>query len=594
MHFRLFQYANTRFGTSQASGGRTDMDDVTRAVLAEVGLDEAWGLVEAFAGQPREKPDDTNRGADLIVAGLRRHGIPVTVHEPEIYLSLPVSAEVRAGGQVFQAKPPAFAASRPDGVTAPLLYLPSSDSGTPLDRNPQAAGAEVRGKVVIIEGFALPNFVAGLEAAGAAAVIAVNPGLRIHWGTVSTIWGTPEPEDMARLPKIPSAAVNQADGQALIAMAASSADATVATELETGWFMQKLPVVEIKGAAEPDAFVLLHGHYDSWREGVGDNGTGNACMLEVARVLWAKRDQLRRSVRLAWWPGHSTGRYAGSAWFADTFAQDLADNCVVHMNCNSPGCRWATSYRSIAATAECEGAIKTIVRDATGQETTGKRQQRNSDYTFNNIGISACLSASSMMTPEAREEHGYYVVGGCGGNIAWHTEDDTFEIADRDVLKKDIELYTTAVLRFANAEVVPIDWRATAREFGATIDRYQEAARGRFDLEPSRRVLQSLSAALDGFYGALDAGAIPPKAANAALRDLARILIPINFTRGPRFQHDPALNVPQLPTIEPALRLAEHDGGTLGFARAQLARGQNRLVAALDEATRRIEQASAA
>jgi hypothetical protein len=567
------------------------MDDVTHAVLAEVGLEEPWGLVEAFARQPRERPDDANRGADLIVERLRRYGIPVTVHQPEIWLSLPIRAEVRAGGQAFRAKPPAFAASRPEGVSAPLLHLPAAGGGTPLDRNPQAAGADVAGRVVVIEGFALPNFVAGLEAAGAAAVVAVNPGERIHWGTVSTIWGTPEPEDLARLPEIPSAAVNQADGQALIALAAGGVEATVATELETGWFTQKLPVVEIEGASEPDAFVLLHGHYDSWREGVGDNGTGNACMLEVARVLWARRDRLRRSVRLAWWPGHSTGRYAGSAWFADTFALDLAEHCVVHMNCDSPGCRWATSYQSISATAECEGALKAIVRVATGQETAGKRPQRNSDYTFNNIGISACFSASSMMPPEALEEHGYYLVGGCGGNIAWHTEDDTLEIADREVLKKDIELYTTAVLHFANAEILPIDWRAAAREFGATVDRYQEAAGGRFDLAPSRRALAGLSTALDDFYAAIEAGKVPAGAANAAIRDLARILIPINFTRGPRFQHDPALNVPPLPTIEPALRLAQHDAATLGFARTQLVRGQNRLVAALREASARIERA---
>ena len=39
--------------------------------------------------------------------------------------------------------------------------------------------------------------------------------------------------------------------------------------------------------------------------------------------------------------------------------------------------------------------------------------------------------ASSMLTDQARAEHGYYVVGGCGGNIAWHTEDDTLEIRFR-------------------------------------------------------------------------------------------------------------------------------------------------------------------
>jgi len=38
-----------------------------------------------------------------------------------------------------------------------------------------------------------------------------------------------------------------------------------------------------------------------------------------------KREEgaLRRSVKIAWWPGHSTGRYAGSTWFTDAFALDL-------------------------------------------------------------------------------------------------------------------------------------------------------------------------------------------------------------------------------------------------------------------------------
>jgi len=112
------------------SGRESTMDDVTHAVLAEIGLDEPWGLVEVFARQPREKPDDANRGADLLIERLRRHGIPVTVHQPEIFLSLPIRAEVRAGGRSFAAKPPAFAANRPDGVTAPLLHLPAAGGGT--------------------------------------------------------------------------------------------------------------------------------------------------------------------------------------------------------------------------------------------------------------------------------------------------------------------------------------------------------------------------------------------------------------------------------------------------------------------------------
>ena len=567
------------------------MNTLSAALRKEIKLDAPWGLIEKFAHQHREKPEDANRGAEMSAETLRAHGIPVTMHAPELFLSLPGSASVEAAGVRYAAKPPAFCASVPEGIEGDLIYVPEASGGTPLDRNPTAASGDVAGKIAVIEGFALPNFVSGLEASGAAGVIAVNPGELIHWGTVSTIWGTPEPADLARLPRIPSAAVNQEDGQKLIALAKSGGQATIRTELETGWFKQNLPVVEIPGAENPEEFVLLHGHYDSWREGVGDNGTGNACMLEVARVLWENRNKLKRSVRLAWWAGHSTGRYGGSAWFADTFAIDLAENCVAHMNCDSPGCRWATDYSNISCMSETEGLVQKVVAEVTGQQAKRKRPQRNSDYTFNNIGISACFMASSMMTEEARAEKGYYVVGGCGGNIAWHTEADTIEIADRDVLAKDIALYLEAVTTVANADVLPMDWRATAAEFAATIAEYQDAAGDRFDLSAAAEAADGLSTSLSKLHAAIDVGTIDAAAANTVLKGLARILVPVNYTLGPRFTHDPALNVPPLPAIADAAALDEVPGDKMGFVTTQLLRGRNRVVAALHEATRLVDSA---
>ena len=314
-------------------------------------------------------------------------------------------------------------------------------------------------------------------------------------------------------------------------------------------------------------------------------------MLEVARLLWENRDELKRSVRLAWWAGHSTGRYGGSAWFADTFAIDLAENCVAHMNCDSPGCRWATDYSNISCMSETESLVQEVVADVTGQQAKRKRPQRNSDYTFNNIGISACFMASSMMTDEARAENGYYVVGGCGGNIAWHTEDDTIEIADRDVLAKDIALYLEAVTTVANAEVLPIDWRATAAEFQGTIAEYQKAAGDRFDLSPAAEAAAGLAEALDKLHAAIDAGTLEAKRANPVLKGLARILVPINYTCGPRFTHDPALNVPPLPTIADAASLDGIEEDKMGFVTTLLLRGRNRVVAALREATRLVDSA---
>ena len=169
-------------------------------------------------------------------------------------------------------------------------------------------------------------------------------------------------------------------------------------------------------------------------------------MLEIARVLWANQGDLRRSVRIAWWPGHSTGRYAGSAWFADTFAIDLDEHCVAQINCDSPGCRWADVYENVAWMSETEDLCKDVIRAVTGQESHGERPLRAGDYSFNNIGLTSFFMLSSTMTEEKRREMSYYTVGGCGGNIAWHTENDILEIADRQVLLRDIKLYLAAVM----------------------------------------------------------------------------------------------------------------------------------------------------
>jgi len=100
---------------------------------------------------------------------------------------------------------------------------------------------------------------------------------------------------------------------------------SVSTSLDTGWRRIPVLVAEIPGNRVPDEFVLLHGHLDSWHVGVGDNATGDATMLELARVFWQHRDDLTRTVRIAWWSGHSHGRYAGSTWYADTFGIEYAD-----------------------------------------------------------------------------------------------------------------------------------------------------------------------------------------------------------------------------------------------------------------------------
>jgi N-acetylated-alpha-linked acidic dipeptidase len=570
-----------------------------RAALADVSIEAPWELVETFARFPRWRPHDVNASCDMIVERLRRHGIEPTVHEPEIYLSIPFSASVEADGKVFRAKPPAYSRSVPDGLIGELVYVPAAYSksiGKLFDRNQAkelSTPERLRDKIVISEGFAFPQKIREFQQAGAIGSIAVNPGADSHWGICTSIWGTPDLDDLPRKPAIPVVAVNNPDGKALIALAQSGGKVKLTTRLEEGWYRQKIPVVEIRGHREPEKFVLLAGHYDSWDVGVGDNATGNATLLEIARVLWKRRDSLARSVRIAWWPGHSTGRYAGSTWYADRFALDIDANCVAQLNCDSPGCRWATEFKDISWMKETEAFAKDVIREVTGLSAHGERPHRAGDYAFNNIGVSSLFMLSSTMPDALREQKGYYTVGGCGGNIAWHTEHDQLEIADQDILLRDIKVYLGAVLRLANADVLPFDWRAAAGEFAQTIDAYQQAAGQRFNLSPARAATAELAAALDRFYAALDAGRLRNAGANDLIVALARILVPINFTREARFRHDPALPIPPLPTIATATGLDDFSAGELGFALTELTRGQNRLVAALRDACRLVEQSMA-
>jgi hypothetical protein len=569
------------------------LSDTERRFLDAVSLDLPWGLVETFATMPRWMPEDVNRSADVIVQRLRGAGVPIEVHEPEICLSIPLRAEVRAEGRTIRAKPPSSALPLPQGRTAKLVRLEANphalrsynrDIATLFGgsiRSVEQAKDMVGGRIAIISGFGNPALSSLIEEWGGVGLIAVNPGIDIHWGTCTTIWGSPDLADLPRKPKIPVVAVNNPDGRVLMALADRGGEATIVTEMLEGWFMQKVPVATIPGTQEPEKYVLVHGHYDSWDVGVGDNATGDATLMELARVLWQGRRDLKRSVKLAWWPGHSTGRYAGSTWFTDAFALDIDRNCLAQINCDSPGCRWATSYHQTRAFTESAAlaadAIRDVVPDA---DIKTMRPPQAGDYSFNNIGLPSFYMLSSTMPEAERREKNYYDVSGCGANIAWHTENDTLEIADRDILLTDMKIYLLSALRIANAEVLPFDWSATCDEFLATIARYEKASQGMADLSAAREATERLKAAL----GRL--GNAPAATKNAVLHALGRILVPINYTREPRFRHDPAYTVPPLPTLAVAAELPDLPEALRKPAQVELMRGQNRYLAAMEAATR--------
>ncbi len=578
-------------------------DPHEEAITGAVSLDAPWAVVERFSKLVRDSGSKAERKAiDYLVRQLARWGVPHTLHEPEVLISLPRRARlgvVAPERRTLTAKTPSMSLST-DGRwhRGNLTYVPTGHASavTAIFEGVGKITADVKGAVVLTEGYPSPGKVADLQERGAVAAIFISPGERIHEGICTTIWGSPDLDSIRRKPRIPVLAVSKSEGAWLRGLAGRGpVKVRYSTKLDEGWRPIPVLVAEIRGTVEPEKFVLLHGHLDSWHEGIGDNATGDATLLEVARVLWQQRAQLRRSVRVAWWSGHSHGRYAGSTWYADTFALDLDENCVVHINCDSPGCRWATVFEDVFWMSEAAGIAQQVIHDVAGQSATGGRPLRAGDKSFSNLGVSTFYMLSSTMPKALVKEKEYYPVGGCGGNIAWHTEDDTLEVADRDHLLRDIKVYALAAFRSANSPLYPLDFVATAKELVHTLRRYHEAAAPHLDLRPVIAEAEALEGDLARFYDSLSdlvtrSPADPAvQRVNETLRRVARLLVPINYARADRFRHDPALDVPPLPDLEPAVQLATLAVGSEPFriTLTHLIRGRNRVHSALRD-TRRV------
>jgi N-acetylated-alpha-linked acidic dipeptidase len=531
--------------------------------------------------------DTGGEGEDIaaayLAAELEAAGVPVTMHEFDAFLSYPREASfctMTPSGHEFRCVTHSFVRSTgPAGLTADLVLVEGGRF------------AEARGRIALVDGLATPVTILQASQAGCAGIVFANEDRFIHNMIGTTIWGTPELDQLDRMPTVAAVSVDVESGRALKALlAAGPVTATMTTRLDTGWYRSKLPEVRIPGRREPDRFVLVGGHYCAWHEGVTDNATGDACVLEMAKLLWRERANLERSVRLCWWPGHSHGRYSGSTWYADTFFTDLAEGGLAYYNIDSPGVKGATVYYCRNTCAEFEGYCRQVIAAVTGQQNAPAfRPARAADQSFLASGMPS-FSAYPFLVDGHPDKRPW--TGGCGNAWWWHTEHDTLDKADVGILATDVKVGLEAVWGLANAAYLPLDYRATARELIDVVSGFQaKAPEVPFDalLADAHALLE----ALEAFESRRGAAGDDAAAWNAAAIRLGRILNPVMYTRGGRFHHDPAEWSPILRATKrftmPGLNKAEalpSLAGTPehGFLVTQLTREVNRTRAALREA----------
>lgn len=520
-------------------------------------------------------------------------GLDVQILEIENYISLPVRASINIISPIQKeliCLTPAFSASTPsEGLEAELLWIKENE-----------AQEDLRGKIVLGEGLAMPTSSWNLEQAGAAGQIWINWGDLPNNSIVSTIWGHPTPATEHRLPKTPVASIGRREGQMLKELCAEGpVRVCLKTELKTGFMKVPLAVADIRGNLQPDKYVLFNGHVDSWHKGASDNGTANACILEAARIIAKYRAHLRRGVRFVWWSGHSQGRYSGSTWYADYNWEDLHHNAIVHLNVDSLGCRGATDYSEVECTAECYELGSTLIERFTGQKPRYDRIGHSGDNSFWGIGLPTLFQLLSHQPPDAANKK--VIVKGLAW--FWHTAADTIDKIDENVLLTDVKIYTAVLWRLCTDPVLPLNFVHAADELITLIQNLQRKAGASFDLTPAmekahkykdsalnlrRKVLEINDGVAQGKQH-LESAAIN---LNRCLMKLSRILMPVNYTLAGPFDFDPAEAIPPLPGLQPVAKLAglDPDGKSFKFLERKLVRERNRLCHALGEAHELIEE----
>lgn len=562
---------------------------------AAVSADRLQAHLEVFSRLFRDSGSEDEWAAARYVADAARgYGLETEILEFTSLVSWPLDGKLSIlddRGRTVDDVPTrtrSFGAQTPPGgVDAEVVYVPfaAPQPGEMIFSHRAVAGdysgLDVGGKVVLTADGG-PDGIRRAQERGAAGHVHIWPSDEpvVHEMIGTSVWGTPTPESAKRLPAIPVLGITHGDGERLVELTRRGpVRVRVESNVRTEWMRLPLATAMIVGAESPD-FLLVGAHIDSWYEGITDNATGDAALLELARVLAERRADLRRGVRFCWWPGHSTARYSGSTWYADTRFRELRERCIGYLNIDSPGVREATTWDCRYNMGEVEQLTAAVVRELSGQEPNLRRPLRAGDQSFLGVGLPS-LGAYRMLPLDHRDRK---AVGGCGGAWWWHSPEDTLDKADATILAEDVRVYLTMIARMCAPEVIPYDFVPSARDFVEHLTALQEVGGQHLGLA-------STIAAADAFEVAAQQLKQAPvdivDRRNDGLKRLARIVNPAQFTINGPYEMDPALQLPVLPGLAPMAQLAALDPSTSDyqFLLTHLRRQRNRIEEALIQAT---------
>lgn len=151
-----------------------------------------------------------------------------------------------------------------------------------------------------------------LEKAGAAGIVMCYWS---RWNGSNKIFG-------ARTKNIPTIDLMLEDYGLMYRLAESGKPVKIsvrADSKETGIVPTYNTVAEIKSTVNPNEYVMLSAHFDSWDGGTGatDNGTGTLVMMEAMRILKAVYPNPKRTILVGHWGSEEQGLNGSRAFVED-------------------------------------------------------------------------------------------------------------------------------------------------------------------------------------------------------------------------------------------------------------------------------------
>lgn len=546
------------------------------AVIAEVSAARMLSHLTIVAAEDRSPggPGEA-RAFDHLERTLRALPVTVTRLEADGFVSVPISARLivhvdGADTEIACITHSATASTGPDGFEGPLVWAGKGEAEDYADR--RAAGA-----VALVSGRPTVTSLQRAEAGGCTVQVYVDrPPLAHH--NLSTFAGNPTDEVLGALSPSVALTIGETDGEQLRALLdRGPVTATVRAEVETGWRPLPLLAVDITPDRGDGTFVMFGAHVDSWYEGAVDNGAGVVALVEIARIVAGRRDELYRGARLLFWSGHEHGLYAGSSWYVDQHWQDLYDHAIAALAIDSPGAAgswFLTRSKVMDELADVAAAAAQLV---TGGDVPAPKRPVSGEQPLWRIGAPSLHP--DKLTPDDR---------------SWmHTTADGIELIDPEVLVADTRIHLAALWSLVGAERLPLRYETLAANLAADL----EVLGGALDLSGTAELARGLAEL------AARAGTLPAARANDLLRRVGRTLIPVLYTRSGSFDldslpvKDPRYTAPKgfLLGLQEAGRLSSLEPGSLSYhgLRTRLVRQRNRLDFALRQAIAACEQALA-